>query len=370
MIPSLSHSARAKANQVIRSPSAPPVVAPTPAAPSGPAGDPWIVHSAELDRAWKHTQETQLTAIASWAPNALGPAYQTSGTMFYMFSGPDFLYAHAFFPNARTYILCGNEPVGALPDLTTLPPEILPGALGNIRKSLESVLSWSFFITKNMKSDLTQPYLSGTLPLLYVFLARANCTIDSVTPVTIDGNGVLAERASDQSAKGVTPGVRIVFRNASDNRSSIANSAASTLYYFCTDLSDDGIKSTPGLLRFCQRAGRGVSLLKAASYLMHETGFSLVRQFLLGQSDIIVQDDSGIPFRFFEPEIGGGTIPAGQSWDIHYYGPYLGPIDVFKQYWQQDLADVYARVPGQPLPFGFGYQWQATKSNLMVASRR
>jgi len=33
-------------------------------------------------------------------------------TMYYMFSGPDFLYAYTFFPNANTYILAGLEPVG------------------------------------------------------------------------------------------------------------------------------------------------------------------------------------------------------------------------------------------------------------------
>ena len=348
--------------------------------------NPWIIHSTELDRAWKRTQETQLAAIANWAPDALGPAYHNSGTMFYMFSGPDFLYAHAFFPDARTYILCGNEPVGAVPDLNKIPPEILPVALANIRKSLESVLSWSFFITKDMKTDLTQPQLSGTLPLLYVFLARANCTLDSVTPVTIDRNGVLsAGTASDQNAKGVTPGVRIIFRKASnsspsppDPRSPITDNASSTLYYFSTDLSDDGIKSTPGLMKFCeqQRGENGrVSLLKAASYLMHEPGFTMVRQFLLDQSDIIVQDDSGIPFRyFFQNAAPSSLIPQPSSihgpWNIHYYGPYVGPIDVFKKYWQPDLAEQFARNPGQPLPFGVGYQWQAQRSNLMVATRK
>ena len=33
-------------------------------------------------------------------------------TMLYMFSGPDFLYATSFFPNASTYVLAGLEPVG------------------------------------------------------------------------------------------------------------------------------------------------------------------------------------------------------------------------------------------------------------------
>ena len=42
--------------------------------------------------------------------------------MLYMFSGPDFLYATSFFPNASTYVLAGLEPVGAVSDLTRLQP--------------------------------------------------------------------------------------------------------------------------------------------------------------------------------------------------------------------------------------------------------
>ena len=41
--------------------------------------------------------------------------------MFYMFSGPDFLYADAFYSKASTYVLGALEPVGAVPDLTRLP---------------------------------------------------------------------------------------------------------------------------------------------------------------------------------------------------------------------------------------------------------
>ena len=325
-----------------------------PAAPvDAPASDnPWIIHSTELDRAWKHTEEAQLAAIANWAPHALGQAYRENGTMFYMFSGPDFLYAHAFFPNAHTYILCGNEPVGALPYLNKIPAAALPVALANVRKSLESVLSWSFFITKDMKTDLTQTQLSGTVPLLYVFLARAGCTIDSVTPVTIDRAGAISVTENE---KGGTSGVRIVFTSSSS-----PGSSRQTLYYFCSDLSDDGIKSKPEFLRFCEQQRHGVSLLKAASYLMHEPGFTRVRQFLLGASDTILQDDSGIPFRFFEP----------QAWNINLGGAYMGPIEVFKKYWQPDLADEYARSASAPLPFGFGYQWQPNRSDLIIATRK
>ena len=39
-------------------------------------------------------------------------------TLYYMFSGPDFLYADAFFPSAQPYLLSGLEPVGAIPNAT------------------------------------------------------------------------------------------------------------------------------------------------------------------------------------------------------------------------------------------------------------
>ena len=48
--------------------------------------------------------------------------------MLYMFSGPDFLYATSFFPNASTYVLAGLEPVGAVPDLTN---SALRSSMGN-----------------------------------------------------------------------------------------------------------------------------------------------------------------------------------------------------------------------------------------------
>lgn len=311
------------------------------------AESPWVLHSTELDRAWKRLADQQLPAIANWAPESLGPAYRNPGTMFYMFSGPDFIYAHAFFPNVSTYILCGNEPVGNIPNLDSIPPQLLPGALANLRKSMESSLNWSFFITKNMKIDLNQPHLNGILPILYVFLARTGCTIEAVTPVALDRAGNLIPEGSGDAA-----GVKISFTNSSGG--------TQTLFYFCSDLSDDRIKARPGFLNFCERQGDGVSLLKAASYLIHEGGFERVRDFLLRQSQTLVQDDSGIPIRFFDPT----------KWDLRYCGHYLGPIETFKQHLQPDLAQDFANASPTSLPFGFGYQWQPNRSSLIIATRK
>ena len=72
----------------------------------------WQAHAAAMDKAWKTKEYFQLDPIASWMGAHAGEYYRSSDTMYYMFSGPDFLYAYTFFPNANTYILAGLEPVG------------------------------------------------------------------------------------------------------------------------------------------------------------------------------------------------------------------------------------------------------------------
>ena len=114
---------------------------------------------------------------------------QSIPTVFYMFSGPDFLYANQFFPNARTYILAGTEPIGPLPDVLRFAGPALDPVLQNLQKSLNSVLNFSFFITKDMKTDLEREELKGTLPIFYVFLARAGKTITDITFITLDREG-------------------------------------------------------------------------------------------------------------------------------------------------------------------------------------
>ena len=47
-----------------------------------------------------------------YAPGSPSNMPAPQPVMFYMFSGPDFLYADAFFPKASTYVLSGLEPIG------------------------------------------------------------------------------------------------------------------------------------------------------------------------------------------------------------------------------------------------------------------
>src|SRR5437867_12371719 len=204
---------------------------------------------------------------------------------FYMFSGPDFLYVDQFFPKADVYILCGKESMGPPPD--PLQTGNLGSALHNLEEAMNSSLRFSFFITKDMKVDLQSQELKGALPILYVFLARADKSITNVTFGSLNGNGAFQEYAPGKTGGG-SPGVRIKY---TDNQS--GNSQ--TLYYFTTDISDGGIHSNPGFLKFCQHFGVGSSLLKSSSYLLLEGGFGTLRHFILDHSRLIAKDGAGLP---------------------------------------------------------------------------
>ncbi len=263
--------------------------------------------------------------------------------MFYMFSGPDFLYADAFYGKATTYVLSALEPPGSVPDLTRLSHGGVGAALYNVERSLSSILSFSFFITKQMKVDLHAGQISGTLPILYVFLARSGKTIHGVTPVALDQNGAVI---TENLGKSAVRGTRIMFAGN--------DGVERTLYYFSTDLSNAGVKAS-GFLKFCATLAPGNSLLKSASYLLHSGNFTTVRDFILANSATIIQDDSGIPLAYYNKK----------RWRFFPFGRYAGPIAEFPGRYQESYAELFHRA--QPMDFGIGYRWRSHESNLLLA---
>jgi len=304
----------------------------------------WQRHARFFDSAFSQLDQHQLSRIRAWSEiNLAAPR----PTMFYMFSGPDFLYANAFYSKATTYVLSALEPPGSVPDLSRMPRGGAAAALNDVEQSLGSILNFSFFITKQMKTDLKGDEVSGTLPILYVFLARSGKTIRSVTPVTLDNDGGMHLPGED-AGKNPTHGVRITFTGD--------DAIEKTLYYFSTDLSNSGVNAS-GFLKFCATLAPGNSLLKSASYLLHSSGFSTVRTFILANSATIIQDDSGIPLGYY----------SQKKWRFFPFGHYAGPIAKFPGKYQERYAELFQRA--QPIDFGIGYRWRTYETNLLLSVR-
>jgi hypothetical protein len=306
----------------------------------------WAAHSRAMNSAFATLEQRQLSNIRVFRTDHIAPATAQSRNCVYLFSGPDFLYADAMFSDCTTYVLQGLEPVFPVPDLLTVPPAALEGTLQNIEISLNTLLNFSFFKTKDMREDFQRSQLKGVLPIILVFLARTGNDVQGIEYISLDKNGQL-------TSEGGIRGAKISFTNA-------ATSTKKTLYYFTSDLSNDAIRKNPGVLRFCESLGPFNSLLKAASYLLFEGGFEEVRNFLLRNSSAILEDDSGIPIRYFTPD----------RWTPRFFGTYTGPIDLFKNYNQPDLRQFYIASAPKPLTFGFGYRWSSHSSTLILAVRK
>ena len=288
-------------------------------------------HRDQLAEKWDYCRKARWEAMQSWARKNL-PQKSTRGVVRYLFGGPDFLAAHAFFPNADILVLGGLEPVGSVTPPESLTPAALAASLGATRQALSTALFAGYFVTREMNAQLRQGNFWGVLPLLYAQMALTGNKILSVEPVRPFGS----------------PGVKISYRRGMR--------PAQTLYYFQANVANG--PECGRFLSWLHSLGEGASYLKAASYLLHGSGFSQVRNFLLDTSTLIVEDDSGIPFRYFDPN----------RWKIKVYGEYNQPI--FSGYYQNDFRDAYAtKANAGPLPFGAGYQVLSDKANILVASR-
>jgi hypothetical protein len=318
----------------------------------------WPTHARYFDSIFAREENANLSKVREFSRKYLTDKHDT---MLYMFSGPDFLYATSFFPNASTYVLAGLEPVGGVPDLTTLSPSVINEELRNLEISTGSLFNFSFFITQNMKTQLRNGPVYGTLPILYVFLARTGKTLHEVDLVSLDEHGNLL--ISDQAAainndsdkpvhsqeRAAAPGVKIVFSDGSGTKQ--------TLYYFSTNLADGSFERS-GFSSFLAKLGPADSLIKSASYLLHKPHFAGVRKLLLNRSAIILQDDSGIPLIYFE----------ATKWRLQAFGHYAGPISMFANFYQPRMAELFQDA--SPIAFGTSDTGGARTSRTSCSPQR
>ncbi len=301
-------------------------------------------HKQRMDSLWATHQYMHRGPLQAWASAEI-PDIKNANAMFYPFSGPDFLFASALFPSAETFVLCGLEAAEPLPRLSDLSQGEIDSGLTGLHNAVSTIMQNGYFITTEMRSNLQATRFRGVLPLVMAFMARTGHTVESVDTVRLDGVGNLTLSGSSGNT-----GLMIRCRNGFG--------ASKRVFYFRQDLSNGGVSAGGPFLTFVSRLGRVPTFLKSASYLMHEDGFSNIRDYLLRHSSAIVQDPSGVPFRDF----------GRYGWNLSLYGNYRGTLAIFAGCQQPDLAAAYTsgRYPVKPLNFGIGYLMNRQVTSLMV----
>lgn len=299
-----------------------------------------------FDSTFERVDRTQISKVRDFAAAHVDVH---RSTLFYFFSGPDFLYANAFFPDATTYVLCGLESPGTIPDLTKLPKDEVSRALRALEGSLRSILGLTFFQTKFMSGDFHRSKVTGTIPVLYIFMARSSKEVHSATLVQLNEDGAVSTDVTSPR-KGAAKGVKITF--------SSPGGPEQTLYYFATNVAGGSFKSS-GLEAFADKLGRGDAFIKSASYLLQGRDFSDIRNFIMTHADAILQDDTGVPIDRFD-----------KSWTLTPYGNYVGPIGLFRRAFQPRLAMLHRKSEPQPIDFSISYQYRPHRASLVWAVKQ
>ncbi len=317
------------------------------------AGSAWQQHR-KAARWGDRSLRTRLGKMNEWQARVLGEA-AAGQTLIYPFSGPDFINAYALFPNADTYVFFSLEPPGEVPRLADMDDARQAQFYADLRSALNDLVALNFFITPNMKENLQTEALQGTVPLLMAMMGLLELRVDAVEPFD-----PWPERTRKYLAPGahrpalLEQGVRIVFANPRTGRSQV-------LLYLSIDVSDGELRRYPDFLPWLHAFSHPAVLLKSASYLLHGEHFRKLRAALLADSDLIVQDDSGLPYRLVKE--------AGYS--VTLFGQYENPVKLFEGRYQADLDEAYREASNtEALAFPFGYNWRENnKSGVLVARR-
>ena len=329
------------------------------------SGDPVVDRLAALDAFREHQEwmrdqwgpvRARLDAMEQWRNQNVQVADPRSRTLLYPFSGPDFLNAYALFPNHARYVFFSLERPSNLPDMATKNAAEFAQLLASVRDALRDIFERNYFITSYMSRQLTAPRLRGTVPIIAVMMALNNRHLVSVEPVDLfpELTAVYAQPGVKRPRMPLR-GVRMVFFDP-------ATRNTQQLHYFSLDATDRALVYYPGFTAWLAKQGPATALVKSASYLLHDRQFSQVRDTLLATADMVLQDDTGVPFR----------VLRQAGWNVQLFGEYRKPIPALAYGFQRDLQESYLRLDNPlRLPFPFGYHWRegGAGSGLQIATR-
>jgi hypothetical protein len=317
----------------------------------------WLKHKVTFTRFWDSACIARINPMTEFAKKDLKILADSVKTLFYPFSGPDFLHANIFFPNAEKIVMIGLERVGKVPEVKDLDDKELGTFYRAVRQSLDSIFIWGYFMTNDMSRDFARSLeLKGLTPVIMLTMAKTGFEIQNVKKVTINSKGEIVDfiagrKDIDDPGDSYISGVEIKYRKPSET-------TIRTLYYFSHNASDENLKRTPEFLKFLTNQHFDASYFKAASYLC--SYLTSIRKESL-KCKYIFQDDSGIEYKYFDEK----------TWDRQFWGTYTRPIKQFKWTLQPNLKEAYAKDPNvKPLPFKIGYCSRFSMGNLMLFTRK
>jgi hypothetical protein len=318
-------------------------------------------HCTELGRAIDEYKKSWVDVakpfLASLRPKDL------PGVVVYPFGGGDLLTALTTFPDATEITTISLEPAGDVRTIDRFPEGQLASELSIHRSHLERLFAKAHSRTDNLEKESKTEF-----PGEIVF-ALAALVVDGDEPVglryfRIRPDGAIAYLTQgDLDAAAHHPNeLRSLFQNAELRFRAVGGQGpVRVLRHIAYNLDDQHLKSDGSLLAHLSAKGKVAAMTKAASHLLWNDHFSLIRGWLIDHTDWMISDSTGIPPRFAQA--------AGFIQDT--YGTFDGPA-LFGLYDKRDADDLkrlFKSEPTRDLAFRYGYPDATGHAHLLVTRR-
>jgi hypothetical protein len=288
----------------------------------------------------------------------------------YPFGGGDLISALTTYPDALEYTTLSLEHAGDPHRLAGLDKAQLASNLADVRKRTAGLLAYAESTSENMM-QLEKSELPGQLAFSVVALRAHGLEPVSLRYFRLEPDGSLHYLTADEIASGektrasklnkvwVSPEFSVSFSNSElVFRPRGKDGPLRVHRHIAVNLSDDHLKLDSAVLKHLEAKGEVAAMTKAASYLLWGTGFTRIRDYLLGHMAFMVSDSTGIA--------PGDAARAG--FEMETWGTFTGPFLLARKSVADEYRRLWAEQPSRDLPFRYGYP-DASGQNHMVITR-
>jgi hypothetical protein len=280
----------------------------------------------------------------------------------YPFGGGDLVSALATFPDATEITTISLEPAGDVRPIDRLGADRLAHELGEHRSHLERLFEKAHSRTDNLDKE-SKTELPGE-----IVFALAALVVHGAEPTGLryfrlkaDGTVAYVTQADLDAAAHHPNELRNLFQNAELRFRARQGGRERVVRHIAYNLDDSHLRADGSLLAHLNAKGKVAAMTKAASHLLWNDHFSLIRGWLIEHTDWMISDSTGIPPRF--------AVPAGFVQDT--FGTFDGPapFGLLDKRDGDDLKRLFKSEPARELAFRYGYPDETGHAHLLVTRR-
>ncbi len=280
-------------------------------------------------------------------------------TVVYPFGGGDLLSALTTYPDATEVTTMSLEHAGDPRRIRNITPKALEDSLKLIRETIAGLVtandSKSVNLSKGQRGEIP-----GQIAFFVVGLALHDMVPVGLSYFKLNDDGTVhlyseAEISAEEKNmakslknKWVAPDFSETFDNSEIRflpRGAPAGTPVRIHRHMAANLSDDFLSKDNRILKHLEAKGTVSAMTKAASYLLWNDHFSLVRKYLLSHMAFMISDSTGIPPKFAK----------AAGFEQLTYGKFERSFLPASEEYNEEFRKLWTSQPERKLPFRYGY---------------